>query len=570
MLEELEVHDLGPIHEARLEPAVGMTAITGETGAGKSMLLNAIRLISGNAADAARVSPGADAAWAQGVFAVGQDPILEGVLEEAGVEVQDGELFVSRRVPAKGRSRAVACGRTVPRAVLAELSRRLITIHGQSDQLHIASAARQREVLDGYAQDDAEREAYAHAWQELRDIEGRLERLERQEAGMRQQADYLTESIARIDRVDPHADELDELKARRDRIEHAAQIAEGVQRAVLALDGSGEGDLPGVADKVGDAVHALRAIRLDGMFDEDIARLEAAAEEIRDVSYSLASHIDDEVGERDLDTINGRIHDLDELARRWGPTLRDVIAWRDQARFDLEDLDASPEKMAELQTLRTKALDRARRAAAVLSKARMAAAKTLSGAVDGELGNLSMPGASFHVDVHPRQGADALDAHGCDDIAFMFRPFPNAKPMPMARSASGGELSRLMLAMELSLAARDTADGDRTPMTFIFDEVDAGVGGVAGAELGHRLAMLATHAQVIVVTHLPQVASWADVQYVVGKADEAGFTRTHVRQVDGDERAMEIARMLSGSDSETSLDHARELLASSTLAKEGQ
>ncbi|MEE1296153.1 MAG: DNA repair protein RecN [Bifidobacterium sp.] len=571
MLEELEVRDLGPIHEARIEPAPGMTAITGETGAGKSMLLNAIRLISGGTADASRVSEGADAAWAQGVFDVVGDADVDEILEEGGVAIGEGELFVSRTVPAKGRSRCVADGRTVPRTLLQDLARHLVTIHGQSDQLRIASTARQRDTLDEYAGDTAERAAYAKAWQAYRDADARLARLAEQEAGMRQQADYLAESIARIDRVDPKAGELDELKERRERIEHAAEVTEGVQRAVAALDGgdAGEGEMEaGVADRIGEAVRALQAIHVGAVFDQDIERLEAAAEEVRDISYTLLSHVDDDASPADLDAINGRIHELDELARRWGPTLRDVIAWRDQARFDLEDLDASPEKVAELERTRAKALGAARKAAAALSGARAAAARELSAAVESELGMLSMPGAGFRVAVSPRDGDGALDASGGDDIAFLFRPFKGAKAMPMGKSVSGGELSRLMLALELSLAAR-AGDTRRDAMTFIFDEVDAGVGGVAGAELGHRLALLARHAQVIVVTHLPQVASWAERQYVVGKVDDmahgAARTVTEVRRVDGEERAAEIARMLSGSESEASLDHARELLASSTL-----
>lgn len=567
MLEELEIHNLGPIRSALIAPAGGMTAITGETGAGKSMLLSAIRLISGGPSDGGRVSVGASEAWAQGVFEVASSPAAVAVAHEAGFEPEDGELFLSRKVPASGRSRSMLSGRSVPRSVLGSIAAELVTIHGQADQLRIASSVRQREFLDRYAGDDVALAAYGKAWNALRAMDERLERLSSQESSMRQQADYLRESIERINRIDPQPGEMTELRARRDRIENAAEIAEGVNRALSALDASqvvDDVESSSATDLIDRASQALRAIHVDGMFSELADRLDSISTDLSDVVFTLSGEVDNDLGMEDLDAINGRIHELDDLIRRWGPELSDVIAWRDQAVFDLEDLDASPEKVSQLQAEREKLFGEALKAARVVSKRRVAAAKELAAKVTAELESLAMSGSKLEIRVSEREH---LDASGADGIDFLFTPFPGSPQMPMGKSASGGELSRLMLALELVAAEKHVvAGGSVPPMTFIFDEVDAGVGGKTAVELGARLAKLAQSAQVIVVTHLPQVASWADEQYVVAKGEmDDGSIATTINQVRGEARVHEIARMLSGSESEASLEHAEELLKSSVL-----
>lgn len=567
MLEELEIHNLGPIRSALIAPAGGMTAITGETGAGKSMLLSAIRLISGGPSDGGRVSVGASEAWAQGVFEVASSPAAVAAAHEAGFEPEDGELFLSRKVPASGRSRSMLSGRSVPRSVLGSIAAELVTIHGQADQLRIASSTRQREFLDRYAGDDVALVAYGKAWNALRAMDDRLKRLSSQESSMRQQADYLRESIERINRIDPQPGEMAELRARRDRIENAAEIAEGVNRALSALDASqvvDDVESSSATDLIDRASQALRAIHVDGVFSELADRLDSISTDLSDVVFTLSGEVDNDLGMEDLDAINGRIHELDELVRRWGPELSDVIAWRDQAVFDLEDLDASPEKVSQLQAEREKLFGEALKAARAVSKRRVAAAKELAAKVTAELESLAMSGSKLEIHVSEREH---LDASGADGIDFLFTPFPGSPQMPMGKSASGGELSRLMLALELVAAEKHVvAGGSVPPMTFIFDEVDAGVGGKTAVELGARLAKLAQSAQVIVVTHLPQVASWADEQYVVAKGEmDDGSIATTINQVRGEARVHEIARMLSGSESEASLEHAEELLKSSVL-----
>lgn len=579
MLEELEIRNLGPIRHALVTPAAGMTAITGETGAGKSMLLNALRLVSGGAARSEAVSAGADATWAQAVFTVLDNPAARAIAQDAGCDVQDGELFISRSVPASGRSRCVLSGHGVPRSVLSALAGELITIHGQADQLRIASAARQREFLDAYAGDGEQLAAYEQAWDAYRTAQDRLDAVGSQQAQARARADYLRESIARIDGVAPVDGEYDQLRQQRDRLEHAADIARGIGVALSALDPSqlvDATDASGAQEALRQAVDALRAVRGVDVFDDIISRLESTAAEVDDIVFQLSSMVDDDGEEADLDAINSRIHDLEDLMSRWGPSLADVIEWRRTAGLELEDLDDSPERIKRLEADRDEALQAAHDAADALHDVRQEQARHLTEQVNGELSSLAMPDARFEVEV---RACEELAAHGGDAVEFLFTPFPGAGRLPLGKSASGGELSRLMLSMELAAAdaraergqgagkgTKDTNGTEQALPTFVFDEVDAGVGGKSAAELGKRLARLAQGAQVIVVTHLAQVASWASAQYVVAKSKDAdGQVTTGVTKVTGDDRVREIARMLSGSESAASLKHARELLKSSEL-----
>ena len=268
------------------------------------------------------------------------------------------------------------------------------------------------------------------------------------------------------------------MRARRDRIENAAEIAEGVTRALGALDASQVADdveSASAADLIDRASQALRAIHVEGVFSELADRLDSISTDLSDVVFSLSGEVDNEASVEDLDAINGRIHELDELTRRWGPELSDVITWRDKAVYDLEDLDASPEKVERLEAERAQLLEAAKKAAQTVSKRRRAAAKELASKVTAELDSLAMGTSKLEIRVAERE---QLDATGADDIEFLFTPFPGSPQLPMGKSASGGELSRLMLALELVAAEKHVvAGGTVPPMTFIFDEVDAGVGG---------------------------------------------------------------------------------------------
>lgn len=573
MLRELEIQQLGPIAHAIVNPAAGMSAITGETGAGKSMLLSALRLVSGDHVDSSRVAPGATRAWAQAIFDVSDDREISEQLQERGIEPEEGELYVSRVLPSKGRSRAVMNGQTVPKSVLSDVVGHLVTIHGQSDQLRLANTNEQRKLVDSLIGDTQVVDRWQQAWKTYQEICVQLEKATSTQAEQRARADYLRDAIARIEEVNPVKGEMDELVAQRDHIEHAAVLQQSVAGALQSLDSTmlenSDGDMESgsVQERISQAVNALQSSHLDSVLAPYISRLQAVEEECSDIAFSLSHLIDDEIGERDLDMLNERIHDLHELTERFGPTLDDVLAWLDQARLDVEDLDASPEKIEALRQAQKQAYQEAVVAAQALHHARLDVANAVSKQVSGELANLAMPHASFEIEIREQRDATGtveLSGHGMDTVEFYFSPFAGSGKLSMAASASGGELSRLMLALELvSAHMRKDTLGQRP--TFIFDEVDAGVGGATAAELGKRLAQLAQSAQVLVVTHLPQVASWADAQYVVTKQQDEESAATTVREVRGKEREGEIARMLSGSITPTSLEHAQELLSQSTL-----
>lgn len=599
MLTELEICDLGPIRRADIVFPAGMTAITGETGAGKSMLLNALRLVGGGHADASKVSADADQTWVQAIFDVPEGSSAQTAAEDAGIGLDEGQLFLTRQVPAHGRSKAVMNGRTVPSSVLRRACGSLVTIHGQSDQLRLASSSVQRAFLDDYAGDAAEKSAFSEAWENYVSAKEHFDDVRRRQADIRRRADYLRESIAEIEKANPQPHEDDDIRSQRTRAENAAVIADAVHAALAALDSSqargaqfgGDSDPASVVDLLGHAEEALRKAA-------EIPELAALAEtlndinaQVSDVVYQLSAEADEDApSESDLDTLNARLHELSELTRRWGPEIDDVLAWKKSAEEELETTDASPEQIAQLQEAVRTAFAQVQSAAKALHRVRAAAAGTLEKAVNEELGALAMGGAHLTVSIAERD----VDSTGGDGIDFLFSAFPGAPLQPLAKSASGGELSRLMLALELSLASRlsqsQSGKGRHRAAahvsgrrTFVFDEVDSGVGGAAAAELGKRLARLAQSEQVIVVTHLAQVAAWADAQFVVakgeqevagqhaagrGSADRSSTRKeiaTTVTQVTGHARDEEIARMLSGAVSPVSLTHAHELVKSCRL-----
>lgn len=585
MLEELEIRNLGPISHALITPSLRMTAITGETGAGKSMLLSAIKLISGSKSDSARISPNAKEMWVQGVFSIPKSSEVEETVNQAGIELETSEIdetksdmYVARTVPKQGRSRATISGFAVPKTLLEDVCSQMVTIHGQSDQLRIATSAKQREILDLVAKNSELANKYFQAYQALKDAQETCNRLENQESSARQRADYLRESLAQIKQVDPKPNEDEELRSKRERIENSAQIIKAVSTALSSLDASqidysASSSSLDARELIDQAAQALRNIRVDNSFSKLAQQLDDIHAQLDDIVMQLAQQIDFDASEEDLDSLNARIHDLGELTRRWGPTLDDVLNWAEKAQFELEDLDDSPEAIERARAARNKRYDEAFDLAKKLSATRVKAAKKLSDDVSNELSSLAMDGAQLNVRVNSRSenqyGFVDLDSNGIDDIEFLFKPFPASPDLPMGKSASGGELSRLMLAMELVVARM--REHDDKNMTFIFDEVDAGVGGAAAVELGKRLAKLAKHSQVIVVTHLPQVASFADAQYAVQKnispvnnGDfESQEADTTVNLLEGESRELEIARMLAGSNSKTSLEHAHELLETS-------
>lgn len=567
MLTELEIHHLGPIIDAVFRPSSGMTAITGETGAGKSMLLSAISMITGDRMPSDRVSPGSDKATATGVFDYDADdegnasntdgrPEAIAKAENAGIDIDadEPELVMKRVMPSKGRGRCLINGETVVRNVMRSIGDSLITIHGQADQLRISSASRQLAMLDAYADDGKELDAYIHAYNARIAISDRLGKANDPETADR--VEYLQSAIRRISEADLHVGEYDGLKRRIGDMESNTDRRDALMRALHALNGGGDDDGDGGMGR-SDAVSALRAASEcigdagAGQSDEWTARLDEVMESLDEVSNGIMDAIDG-IESFDLEAANERLLEISRVMKRYGGSEETALATLGKYRHELEGIVIDPDEIAGLEAELNKAVKAEGMKAKELTAKRLEAAKRLADNVNSELSHLAMPDARMAVSV---EGCEP-NGTGHDRIAFMMSAYKGAPTLPIGRSASGGELSRIMLALELSLASRNPDPN----LTFVFDEVDANLGGAAGVEIGKRLVRLAESSQVIVVSHLAQVAAYAETQYVVSKCEHDGMTATTIRKVDDEERVDEIARMLSGDTGEISRAHARELL----------
>jgi len=577
MLEELRIRGLGVIDDAVLPLGPGLTAVTGETGAGKTMVVTGLLLLFGGRADAARVRTGADQASVEGRLRDVPAAVAERV-GDAGGALDDGDEVVLRRVvTTSGRSRAYAGGASAPVAVLAELSEHLLAVHGQSDQLRLVRPAAQRAALDRYAGVDLDDFAAAYArWRQAADaLSDRLRRA----AELRREADLLAHGIAEIEAAAPEPGEPAELAQLASRLGSAEALRAAARTAHDALLGDADDPLGEASDVSKLIGAAARAVGQQQGADAELDALGRRLGELGVLAADLGSEFGAYAEQLDadparLEQIESRRAVLNGLLRKYcddpEPSVDAVLRWAEAARDRLAEIDVSDEAIAALRaTAEAAAADVAERAAA-LGETRRKAAAELGAAVTAELAGLAMPNASLQVQVMTRPpggglpsltvgGVEAgVSADGADDVQLLLQPHPGAPPLPIGRGASGGELSRVMLALEVCLAGTDPVP------TMVFDEVDAGVGGRAAVEVGRRLARLARERQVLVVTHLAQVAAFADRHVVVDKpagpaAD--GVTASDVRLVDGDDRIAELARMLGGSDTATPREHAAELLA---------
>ncbi|MFC8597095.1 DNA repair protein RecN [Isoptericola sp. NPDC057191] len=586
MLEEIAIENLGVIRAARVPLADGLTVITGETGAGKTMVLTGLGLLMGGKADAAAVRPGADGAVVEGRLRVAAHPAVAARVDEAGGEVDDdGTVVVLRTVAAAGRSRAHLGGRGVPQAVLAEIADELVTVHGQADQLRLRTSAKQREALDAFAGPEHQDrlDAYRAAWTERAGLLAEIAELTARGAERAREAELLRLGLAEVERVDPRPGEDAELTALVGRLGNAEQLRVAAQEAHDAVAGD---DVETAGSAVAAVERARRALEAAAVDDPALGahatRLAEAGYLLADVATDLSAYVNDlQADPAGLETSHARLAELTTLTRSYGETIDDVLRWASDAGLRLLDLDDGGERLASMRE-RTVELDTELAAAGEqLTAGRRTAAEALAGAVTEELAGLAMKGARLVVDVAP---ADEPGPWGADQVTFLLEPHPGAPARPLGKGASGGELSRVMLAVEVALATARLAAAPRgratAPLpTFVFDEVDAGVGGRAAVEVGRRLATLARSTQVVVVTHLAQVAAFADSHLVVTKSSadggtdgdgrqDGGVTVTGVREVTDDDRVRELARMLSGQEeSATARQHAVELLESSTVGR---
>ncbi|SDS09882.1 DNA repair protein RecN [Corynebacterium timonense] len=564
MLTEITIDNLGVIPRATAELSPGLTVLTGETGAGKTMVVTGLRLLSGGRADASRVRTGADKAVVEGAFSVADLPEQERVAVEelaagAGAEAdENGEYVVSRSVRATGRSRAHLGGRAVPAATLGELAGHLITIHGQNDQLRLLSPDQQLAALDRYEPEAAQAvDAYREVWVQWREASRDLKERTEKRRELAQEVDRLQFAIGEIDEVDPHEGEDTELVASINRLQDVDALRDAAETALVAIDGPDAvgafgGEDEAASTLVGRAESAL-ASASDPALNDLGQRLGEVAGALSDISGELGTYAAGLPSDpEELDKQLQRQQALKALTRKYAPDIAGVLAWRAKAAKRLSKIDTSAEALGELKR-RVEELEKslAGRAAA-LSAVRARAANALGEAVTAELHGLAMPKARLTVAVTPT----AYTRDGADAVELRLAPNDAVEPRPLATSASGGELSRVMLALEVILSAGSSGG------TLVFDEVDAGVGGRAAVEIGRRLARLATHNQVIVVTHLPQVAAYADTHLHVAKNVGETTVTSGVVELADEERVEELARMMAGmEDSATGRAHAGELFS---------
>lgn len=564
MLEEIIIRDLGVISEARLQLGPGFNALTGETGAGKTMILTALGLLLGERADSTSVRKGQAQSQVHGLWKLegtATGARVSGILTEANLEHDLGELIVSRSVNTDGKSRATISAQPVPAGFLQNLGEELVVVHGQSEQLRLKSATAQREALDGFAGAElaehlAEYRDLYHRW--LAD-QARLAELKASVTERERETEELRLALKGLDDAQPAVGEDVELADLAERLTNLEGIRFAVGTAHEALSAEEDG-----ADVLGLLSGARRALEAQLAFEprlqpivEQLREINSSAREVAGELASMLASLESD-SELSLDAIQARRAVLNALMRKHGPSLEEVIGYWEYAQRRLSELEGGDEHIEALEasvlSQREALISRAR----AISSLRALAAASLATQVTAELHSLAMPGATLVVSVEPAE----LGPEGADKISIQLSAYPGADPRPLGKGASGGELSRIMLAIEVVLA------NSKTTPTFIFDEVDAGVGGAAAIEIGKRLAKLAKTAQVIVVTHLAQVAAFADNHLRVQKNQAGEFTSSAVVALSEVERVEELARMLSGlTDSELGLAHAAELWQSAKLAK---
>lgn len=563
MLTEITIDSLGVIPHSSVEFSPGLNVLTGETGAGKTMVVTGLRLLTGGRADASKVRTGAAQATVEGAFSTNMliDDALAAITDEAGAQPdENGEYLIARSVKASGRSRAHLGGRTVPAATLAEFTSHLLTIHGQNDQLRLLAPAEQLAALDAFDPAIAPlKEHYRKAYTQWRATSKDLRERTEKRRELAQEVDRLQFAVEEIDGIDPQEGEDTDLVATINRLQDVDALRASALGALVAIDGAeAAGDYGTGAESadpastlIGQAASSLQQAS-DGHLRELGSQLADVAAVLTDVSGELGTFLSDLPSDPDeLERLLQRQQELKTLTRKYAPDIVGVLAWRAKAAKRLTSIDTSAEAIEELKKRVAASEKETTTAAKALTKARTSAAKALEKAVTEELRGLAMPKARITVAVDKQE----FDRNGADSVELRLAPNDALEPQPLASSASGGELSRVMLALEVILSSKQGG------ATLVFDEVDAGVGGRAAVEIGRRLARLAQNNQVIVVTHLPQVAAYATTHLHVSKNVGDESVTSGVDVLEGDARIDELARMLAGmDDSETGRAHATELM----------
>lgn len=572
MLEEVRISGLGVIDEAVLELSPGFNVVTGETGAGKTMVVSGLGLLFGGRADPSRIRPGAERASVDGRLRVDPDGEVARQVNNSGGDLDDdgATLLLSRSVSAEGRSRAYAGGRSVPVSLLTYLSDDLVAVHGQADQQQLLKPGRQRAALDRFAGPELARllSDYQRVYQQHAKVAAELDELTSQARERTREAEDLRHGLAEIEKVTPVDGEDIELHAEAERLSNADTLHSAATTAHDALVSDPSSSSYESADVLSLLASARQALEAAAAHDPALGalagRLGEASYLLSDIAAELASYSESvEADPARLAVVQERRADLTRLIRAYGaaavPDLAAVLAWAKSAAARLAELDGDDERIGGLQEQEAELAASTRELGGQLTAIRQEAAARFETAVTRELAALAMPHARLKAVVSPLR---EYGPHGGDDVEIRLAAHPGAPALPLHKGASGGELSRVMLGIEVVFAGADPVP------TFVFDEVDAGVGGKAAVEIGRRLARLARMAQVIVVTHLPQVAAFADTHLVVEKSSDGSVVSSGVIRLDEQGRIRELSRMLAGlENSEFGRAHAGELLAAAAAER---
>jgi len=558
MLETLRIQNYALIDRLEVEFGPGFSVLTGETGAGKSIIIGALGLVLGARASADMVREGAPSARVEAVFRLKKPPArLKALLREHEVELEDGVLLVSRSVGADGRGKAYAGDRMVPVSVLAALGDELVDLHGQHEHQSLLRPDCQMDLLDAFAGTAETAAAVAAAVARLSAIDREMASLETDDRERARRAEFLRFEVDEIDGAGLQPGEEEDLRARQRRITHAETLFTLANRVYTGLY---ENESGAAIDAVDAALKDMEELsEIDPEFGALARQLSEARETIDSVASEIRRHTSRmEFDPGELDEINRRLSLIGALKRKYGADVEAVLAYRDRAAEELAGYENRDERLEMLRRERDAALAGAMDLAGRLSEARKAAAVKLDKQVVAALHDLDMKGARFETQVE----AVGLCTHGVDRVEFMLSANAGERPRPLRMVASGGEISRIMLALKSVFAGADSIP------TLVFDEIDAGVGGAVARRVAAKMAELARSHQVVCITHLAQIAAAAQAHYTVSKEDVCGHAMTGMARVNGVNREREVARLLDGSVSDISLGHARALLAD--MAEKGK
>ncbi len=568
MIVELRIENFAIIQRLELHLASGLLTFTGETGAGKSIILDAIEALVGGRADASMIRSGFDRALVEATFRMpeaSRAAMLQ-ILEREELLDDEVEVTLSRELRREGRNIARVNGRSVSLGLLRELGSFLVDIHGQSEHLSLYNVREHLHLLDRYAVSEPHLAAYRQAYAQLTSLRRDLASLRQTEADAERRTDMLNYQVQEIEAAQLKPGEEEELRQERERLANAENLASLAQQALQVMD-EGTPEAPSMTDLAGQMVQALNAIaKIDTSQSELAEQAAAVVDSLEDIAIELRDYLEGmEFNPRRLEQVEDRLDLISKLKRKYGGSIPAVLAFAEDARAQLDTILHAEERIGELEAEEQALLGNLARLGLALSAHRKAAAGTLAAGVESELGDLRMEGAQFAVDMHfqpdpsgvplPDGQVVAFDATGFDRVEFLVAPNPGEGLKPMVKIASGGETSRLMLALKNTLVRADPVP------TLIFDEIDQGIGGRVGSVVGEKLWRLGRQHQVLCVTHLPQLAAFGDLHFRVGKHVEDGRTMTDVEKLEDGTRLEELAQML-GSLTDVNISAARETLDS--------